>query len=87
MDFELQWLLWSLPLAFGLGWWASRLDLRLGGREAREAPRAYVKGLSLLLNEQQDKAIDVFIEAVQRDPDTVELHFALGGLFRRRGEF
>ena len=87
MDFELQWLLWSLPLAFGLGWWASRLDLRLGGREAREAPRAYVKGLSLLLNEQQDKAIDVFIEAVQRDPDTVELHFALGGLFRSRGEF
>jgi lipopolysaccharide biosynthesis regulator YciM len=40
-----------------------------------------------LLNEQQDQAIDAFIEAVQSDPDTSELHFALGNLFRRRGEF
>jgi len=43
--------------------------------------------LNHLLNEQQDQAIDAFIEAVQRDPDTTELHFALGSLFRRRGEF
>ena len=50
-------------------------------------PKAYYKGLNLLLNEQQDKAIDAFIEAVQNDPDTTELHFALGNLFRRRGEF
>jgi lipopolysaccharide biosynthesis regulator YciM len=40
-----------------------------------------------LLNEQQDQAIDAFIEAVQSDPDTSELHFALGNLFRRRGEY
>ncbi|MFO0444700.1 MAG: tetratricopeptide repeat protein, partial [Betaproteobacteria bacterium] len=44
------------------------------------------KGLNLLLNEQQDQAIDAFIEAVQNDPDTTDLHFALGSLFRRRGE-
>ncbi|HEX3139594.1 MAG TPA: lipopolysaccharide assembly protein LapB, partial [Rhizobacter sp.] len=43
--------------------------------------------LNLLLNEQQDKAIDAFIEAVQHDPDTTDLHFALGNLFRRRGEY
>ena len=49
--------------------------------------KAYFKGLNLLLNEQQDKAIDAFIEAVQNDPDTSELHFALGNLFRRRGEY
>jgi lipopolysaccharide biosynthesis regulator YciM len=55
-------------------------------RTAR-CPKAYFKGLNLLLNEQQDKAIDAFIEAVQNDPDTTELHFALGNLFRRRGEF
>jgi lipopolysaccharide biosynthesis regulator YciM len=54
---------------------------------ADDSPRAYFKGLNLLLNEQQDKAIDAFIEAVQNDPDTTELHFALGNLFRRRGEF
>ncbi|MCE2917808.1 MAG: lipopolysaccharide assembly protein LapB [Rubrivivax sp.] len=87
MDFDFQWLLWALPVAFALGWLASRLDLRQGRRDARDAPRAYFKGLNLLLNEQQDKAIDAFIEAVQHDPDTTELHFALGNLFRRRGEF
>ena len=50
-------------------------------------PKPISKGLNFLLNEQQDKAIDAFIEAVQNDPDTPELHFALGNLFRRRGEY
>jgi len=87
MDFDLQWLLLGLPVAFAVGWLASRLDLRQWKREQRESPKAYFKGLNLLLNEQQDKAIDAFIEAVQHDPDTSDLHFALGNLFRRRGEF
>src|ERR1700739_3538809 len=87
MDFEYQWLLLGLPLFFILGWLGSRFDLRQMRRESRESPKAYYKGLSLLLNEQQDKAIDAFIEAVQNDPDTSELHFALGNLFRRRGEY
>jgi lipopolysaccharide assembly protein B len=55
--------------------------------ENKQAPKAYFKGLNFLLNEQQDQAIDAFIEAVQNDPDTSELHFALGNLFRRRGEY
>ncbi|OYU98963.1 MAG: lipopolysaccharide assembly protein LapB, partial [Burkholderiales bacterium PBB5] len=80
-------LLVALPVAFGLGWLGSRLDLRQWKRADREAPKAYFKGLNLLLNEQPDKAIDAFIEAVQHDPDTSELHFTLGNLFRRRGEF
>jgi lipopolysaccharide biosynthesis regulator YciM len=87
MDFEPAWLFLALPAAFGLGWLASRMDLRQMGRDERAAPRAYFKGLGLLLSEQQDKAIDAFIEAAQSDPDSVDLHFALGGLFRRRGEF
>ncbi len=78
MDFDLQWLLIGLPVAFALGWMASRFDLRQLRRDDRDAPRAYFKGLNLLLNEQQDKAIDAFIEAVQNDPDTTELHFAPG---------
>ena len=86
MDFDLQWLLLGLPVMFALGWAASRFDLRQWKREQRESPKAYFKGLNLLLNEQHDKAIDAFIEAVQNDPDTSELHFALGNLFRRRGE-
>lgn len=87
MDFDLSWILLGLPLAFGLGWMASRLDLRQLRIENQQAPKAYFKGLNFLLNEQQDQAIDAFIEAVQNDPDTSELHFALGNLFRRRGEY
>ena len=87
MDFDLQWLLIALPIAFALGWVASRFDLRQVRRDGRAAPKAYFEGLNLLLNEQQDKAIDAFIEAVRHDPDTTELHFGLGHLFRRRGEF
>jgi lipopolysaccharide biosynthesis regulator YciM len=86
MDFDLQWILLALPIAFALGWIGSRIDLRQWRREQKSSPKAYYKGLNLLLNEQQDKAIDAFIEAVQGDPDTTELHFALGNLFRRRGE-
>jgi len=87
MEFDPVWLLLGLPLAFMLGWGASRIDLRQLRAENRSVPKAYFKGLNFLLNEQQDKAIDAFIEAVQNDPDTSELHFALGNLFRRRGEY
>jgi len=87
MEFDFSWVLLGLPLAFGLGWFASRFDLRQVRLENRQAPKAYFKGLNFLLNEQQDQAIDAFIEAVQNDPDTSELHFALGNLFRRRGEY
>jgi len=91
MDFDtvtgLGWILLGLPVAFVLGWFASRFDLRQMRMENRQAPKAYFRGLNFLLNEQQDQAIDAFIEAVQNDPDTSELHFALGNLFRRRGEY
>lgn len=87
MELDLTWILLGLPTAFALGWVASRLDLRQMRVANRQAPRAYFKGLNFLLNEQQDQAIDAFIEAVQNDPDTSELHFALGNLFRRRGEY
>lgn len=87
MEFDLGWILLGLPLAFVMGWVASRMDLRQLRLENRQTPKAYFKGLNHLLNEQQDQAIDAFIEAVQHDPDTSELHFALGNLFRRRGEY
>lgn len=87
MDFDIQWLLLGLPIVFGLGWMASRFDLRQWRKEQRDSPKAYFQGLNFLLNEQHDKAIDAFIEAVQHDPQTTELHFALGNLFRRRGEY
>ncbi len=87
MGFDWTWLLIGLPLAFALGWAASRLDLRQLRIENQREPKAYFRGLNHLLNEQQDQAIDAFIEAVQTDPDASELHFALGNMFRRRGDY
>jgi lipopolysaccharide assembly protein B len=85
MELELWWLL-VIPLFFGLGWLASRIDTRHLIRQSSQLPDAYFKGLNFLLNEQPDKAIDAFVDVVNLDPETVELHFALGSLFRRRGE-
>ena len=85
MEIEYWWLL-ALPLFFALGWLAARIDIRQVVQESRALPRSYLSGLNFLLNEQPDKAIDAFVEAVRIDPQTVELHFALGSLFRRRGE-
>jgi lipopolysaccharide biosynthesis regulator YciM len=85
MEFESWWLL-AIPLFFGLGWFAARVDLRNTPARRGELPDAYFRGLNFLLNEQPDKAIDAFIDVVKLDPETIELHFALGNLFRRRGE-
>ena len=85
MEIEYWWLL-ALPFFFGLGWVAARIDIRHLLTESRALPTSYFKGLNFLLNEQPDKAIEAFIEVVKVDPQTIELHFALGSLFRRRGE-
>ena len=85
MEFQSWWLL-GFPLFFGLGWLAARIDLKYLLTESRTLPASYFKGLNFLLNEQPDKAIEAFIEVARADQQTVELHFALGGLFRRRGE-
>jgi lipopolysaccharide assembly protein B len=85
MSIELWWLL-ALPAFFTLGWVAARIDLNHLLKESRALPRSYFKGLNFLLNEQPDKAIEAFLEAAKVDPETIELHFALGSLFRRRGE-
>jgi lipopolysaccharide biosynthesis regulator YciM len=85
MDLDFWWLL-VIPVAFALGWMASRYDLKTLLSESANLPRSYFRGLNFLLNEQPDKAIDAFIEVAKLDPETVELHFALGNLFRRRGE-
>jgi lipopolysaccharide biosynthesis regulator YciM len=85
MEFELWWLL-GIPVFFGLGWLAARVDIRQLLSESRTLPRGYYKGLNFLLNDQQDKAVDAFIEIVRLDPESADMHFALGNLFRRRGE-
>jgi len=89
IQIETAWLL-LLPVLFGLGWLASRWDLRLESRmderERMQQQRSTFKGLSLLLNEQPDQAIEALVKVAQLDPETVDLHFSLGNLFRRRGE-
>ncbi|QDX82613.1 lipopolysaccharide assembly protein LapB [Denitratisoma sp. DHT3] len=85
MEIQLWWLL-ALPAFFILGWVAARIDIKHLVRESRALPRSYFRGLNFLLNEQPDKAIEAFLEAAKVDTETIELHFALGSLFRRRGE-
>ena len=85
MDFESWWLV-IIPILFGLGWIAGRFDMRQIVSETRQLPDSYFKGLNFLLNEDHDQAIDAFVEVAKLDTETTELHFALGSLFRRRGE-
>jgi len=85
VDFEPWWLIF-VPVLFALGWLAARFDFRQMLRETRTLPDSYFRGLNFLLNEEPDRAIDAFVEVAKLDPETTELHFALGSLFRRRGE-
>jgi lipopolysaccharide biosynthesis regulator YciM len=86
MELEL-WYLVVLPLVFAAGWFGRGFEARTRASDNAALPRSYFRGLNLLLNDQHDKAIDAFIEVVKIDPETIELHHALGNLFRRRGEF
>src|SRR4030067_1546172 len=81
---DLLWLL--LPRAAASGWWVARLEQKRRARQTLDLPSAYFKGLNFLLNEQPDKAIEVFIRVLEVNSETVETHLALGNLFRRRGE-
>ncbi len=85
MEFELWWLL-LLPAFFAAGWYAARWDLRQTIRASRQLPATYFKGLNHLLRDETEAATDSLTEVVKLDPDTPELHFALGSLYRRRGE-
>jgi len=81
---EIIWLL--LPLAGLFGWYIAQYQARQHSVKNVECGTAYYKSINYLLNEQPDKAIEVFIQMLEIDSDTVETHLALGNLFRRRGE-
>lgn len=85
LELEYWWLL-ALPLFFALGWLAARMDIEQLLSESSALPAAYFRGLNFLIREQHDKAIEAFTEAVQANTESLELHFALGSLFRLRGE-
>jgi len=83
--YELIWLL--LPVAAASGWMLAKRSQKTNKKSpCFDVSSDYFKGLNYLLNEQPDKAIEVFIRMVEVDNDTAETHLALGSLFRRRGE-
>jgi lipopolysaccharide biosynthesis regulator YciM len=76
-----------LPIAAASGWWAARSgEHRRKNKHASVLSADYYRGLNFLLNEEQDKALEVFMRLVEVDSETIETHLALAGLFRRRGE-
>ncbi|MGJ8619699.1 MAG: lipopolysaccharide assembly protein LapB [Methylophilaceae bacterium] len=85
IEFEYWWLL-ILPLFFTLGWIAARVDIKQLIAESTTLPAAYFKGLNFLIGDQHQKAVEAFSEAIHANSDSLELHFALGSLFRRTGE-
>ncbi len=80
-------LLIALPFAALGGWYFGRRGSVLQtGRQVSRLSTTYFRGLNYLLTEQPDKAIELFLQLAEIDKDTVETQFALGYLFRRRGE-
>lgn len=75
-----------LLAALVAGWLTGRLSRGRRKERGQSLPGEYFRGLNFLLNEEHDKALEVFIRMVEVDSDTLETHFALGSLFRRRGE-
>ncbi len=89
MDGLIGWLPWVFVAAvgfFALGWLGARHEAKRLLSESRVLPQSYFKGLNFLLNEQPDQALEALIEAGKQHPEAIELQFALGSLFRRRGE-
>ncbi len=82
---NLLWLL--LPVAAASGWYIARREYQQQiAKQLPAIPQDYFRGLNYLLNEQPDKAIDVFIKMAEVEDETIEVHLALGNLFRQRGE-
>lgn len=83
---HVAWLL-LIPAAVAIGWLLGRRGGEIkGGAKISRLSNTYFRGLNYLLNEQQDKALEIFLQIAEVDKETVETQFALGHLFRRRGE-
>jgi lipopolysaccharide biosynthesis regulator YciM len=63
------------------------LGRRSGRRDSPPLPRDYYRGLDHLLNDRLDRATESFVRLAAQDGDAIEIQWALGALFRRRGEF
>lgn len=81
-------ILWPLllPVAAFSGWFLAHRSCNKKSIATNKPFKEYFMGLNYLINEQPDKAVDIFIKLLEVDSNTVETHLALGSLFRRRGE-
>ena len=76
-----------LPVAAAYGWYMGRRSAQQSKQDdASRLSRDYVAGVNFLLSNQQDKAVDLFLDMRKEDTGTVEAHLTLGNLFRSRGE-
>ena len=85
VEFEFWWLL-IIPLFFGLGWFAARIDIAQIISESTDLPSSYFKGLNYLIKNQYEKAAEAFSHAVKINNESLEIHFVLGSLYRRTGQ-
>jgi lipopolysaccharide assembly protein B len=84
MEIDLAWLL-ALPLLFALGWVTARFDRGQQGREIRHLPKDILDGLSAVLTNDLGRATEFLLAAARSAPDSIEIHRAVGNLYRRRG--
>lgn len=76
-----------LPVAAAYGWYMGRRSAHQDKQqEANRLSRDYVTGVNFLLSNQQDKAVDLFLDMLKEDSGAIEAHLTLGNLFRSRGE-
>ncbi|WP_413728465.1 lipopolysaccharide assembly protein LapB [Sodalis sp. RH19] len=76
-----------LPVAAAYGWYMGRRSAQQDKQQdANRLSREYVAGVNFLLSNQQDKAVDLFLDMLKEDSNAVEAHLTLGNLFRSRGE-
>jgi lipopolysaccharide assembly protein B len=85
MEIEIWWALLGAIIFFALGWLAARADIRHILRDSRALPSAYFRGLNYLLRQENDKAVESFVDVSKRDPHALDLQLALGSLFRKQG--
>ncbi|WP_206485571.1 lipopolysaccharide assembly protein LapB [Thalassotalea sp. G2M2-11] len=76
-----------LPVAMAYGWFMGRNSVKQRDHSAKQdLSIKYSTGINYLLSNQQDKAIEYLLETLTVEDDTVEAHFAMANLFRKRGE-
>ena len=85
VEFEFWWLL-VIPFFFSLGWVSARIDIKQIISESTDFPAAYFKSLHYLITNRYDKATESLVDAVNANKNSIEMHFALGNLYRRTGK-